>query len=155
MVKLTLAGRTDLEDFFESGVFSSGTSRHHPFLVFVVKKNDVSIVLANSVNQLLQFPDETKVMAQWQGQWSSDFFQFTIGDYKKYHSSKFDEWKNVRDVVKITGPRGKFHEFTFQRDDKPAPYAPECRCTIYNEAEGVIFETYLKRKGITFKTEIR
>ena len=51
---------------------------HTPFLVFHEEEGAIRVHIVDSSDQLLRFPDETPVMGQWQGNYQSDFFQFTI-----------------------------------------------------------------------------
>ena len=84
-MKLTLDGRTDLESYFElSGIRDYSKLSHTPFLVFVASKTEIKVEIVDGIKKLLKFPDDTKVMNQWQGQWKSDFFQFTIKDLKTF-----------------------------------------------------------------------
>lgn len=83
---LKTAGRRDIDAFFsESGVLFAGKLPHTPFLAFVEKDNDVQVEIVDKVEELLQKPDETKVMAQWRGDWRSDFFQFTVGEIREVY----------------------------------------------------------------------
>jgi hypothetical protein len=84
-MKIVLAGRTDLKDFFSlSGIRESRKLSHHPFIVFIEKKDEIIVEIVDSPARLIEFPASTKVMAQWGGKWASDFFQFTAGDLKEY-----------------------------------------------------------------------
>ena len=81
------SGRTDVEEYFKlSGVRESKKRTHTPFLVFVESDGDVEVKIVDSPIGLLGFPDETKVMAQWPGKWRSDFFQFTVGQFRAHTS---------------------------------------------------------------------
>jgi hypothetical protein len=56
--------------------------------VFIEPEGDVPVgmsIVSNS-NELLEFPDETKVMAQWPGYWESHWFQFTVGQWREYYN---------------------------------------------------------------------
>jgi hypothetical protein len=90
MAKIITAGRTDTKDFFEkSGNFDTGVKLvHTPFLVFLEGENAIHVQIAETVERLLIFPDEAPVMAQWQGNDRSDFFRFTVGDYRSYAEEK-------------------------------------------------------------------
>jgi hypothetical protein len=84
-MKIIPNGRTDPNDYFKlSGIRESKKLPHTPFLVFVVSTDAVEVKIVDSAKTLLEFPDETQVMAQWRGQWKSDFFQFKVGDLRKY-----------------------------------------------------------------------
>lgn len=50
--------------------------KHTPFVVLTEP-----ISLCKSAQELVDtFPPETEVIAQWQGQWRSDFFYFRVQD---------------------------------------------------------------------------
>ncbi len=85
MTKVILAGRTDLLDYFRnSGVFEASKLNHTPFLVFIESDNTIQVQIVFNAKELLTYPAETPVMGQWQGNWRSDFFQFTVGDYHHF-----------------------------------------------------------------------
>lgn len=80
-------GRTDIEDYFRlSGMRENKKNPHHPFLVFDTRNRKIQVKIIENPVELLSFSDGTKVMAQWSGRWRSDFFQFTIGQLKKFIS---------------------------------------------------------------------
>ena len=84
-ITLALAGRTDLEDFFNlSGIRTHSKLNHTPALVFIVSGNSVKVRAITKPKLLLEYPDDTQVMMQWSGKWRSDFFQFTIGQLKEH-----------------------------------------------------------------------
>lgn len=84
-INIQTSGRTDITDYFKlSGIREYRSLPHTPFLVFVVEDSSVKVKLIDKPKDLLTFSDETKVMGQWAGKYRSDFFQFTIGDLKKY-----------------------------------------------------------------------
>lgn len=71
--------RTDTEEYFKlSGIRESKTLNHHPFVVF----DGDEVMIVNNARDLLKFPDDTNVIAQWGGKWSSNFFHFKVGDFK-------------------------------------------------------------------------
>ena len=73
--------RTDKDDFYKiSGLFDGSALNHHPFIVF----NDGIVELCENSKNLLLYPPETVVLGQWQGNWSSDWFKFTVADYMAY-----------------------------------------------------------------------
>lgn len=94
MAKLITSGRTDLEDFFEkSGNFDGRRLLHTPFLAFVEQDDGIHVRIVESADQLLALPDGTPVMAQWQGNYRSDFFQFVVGDYRPFADEKRKQWE--------------------------------------------------------------
>ena len=83
--------RTDLDDFFRlSGVLTWKTLNHTPFLAFVAGDSSVAVRLVSSAKALLELPDQTPVMAQWRGQWSSDFFRMTVADVRAALAARGD-----------------------------------------------------------------
>ncbi len=119
MTKIITAGRTDLKDFFEqSGNFSGGKLLHTPFLVFLEEEDTVRVKIVDNAEELLSFPDETPVMGQWQGNFRSDFFQFTVGDYRPYAEEKRKKWEkslsSAKNVVKKLGPNGGFRSLSYE-----------------------------------------
>ena len=108
MTKIITAGRTNLNEFFEkSGNFTGVKLTHTPFLVFHEEEGAIRVHIVDSSDQLLKFPDETPVMGQWQGNYRSDFFQFTVGDYRPYADAKREQREKslltARNVVKKLG----------------------------------------------------
>jgi hypothetical protein len=84
-MKVITSGRTNLDDYFRlSGIRDHKKLTHAPFLVFLIARDVVEVVIVDNARKLLEYPDETQVMAQWMGQWRSDFFQFKVGDFRKY-----------------------------------------------------------------------
>jgi hypothetical protein len=93
MAKIITAGCSDAQEFFEkSGNFETGVKLvHTPFLVFLEGENAIHVLIVETVERLLLFPDRTPVMAQWQGKDGSPFFRFTVGDYRAYAEKKLLE----------------------------------------------------------------
>lgn len=86
-IRLTTVARKDLRDYFAiSGVFTEKKLTHTPFLVFEVDENNnhINVMIVDSAVELLEYPDNIMVMGQWTGKWRSDFFEFTVGDYRKF-----------------------------------------------------------------------
>ena len=84
-MKINTSGRTDIEAFFEkSDIRYYKDLGHTPALVFNVEGDTVHVIIVNNPSELLLYPDSTKVMMQWKGQWRSDFFQFTVGEYREH-----------------------------------------------------------------------
>ena len=74
--------RTDLNDYFKlSGIREFRKLSHNPFIVL----NNGVIELCRNAGELIDnYPPETEVIAQWKGQWSSDFFYFKVEDLIEY-----------------------------------------------------------------------
>jgi len=84
-MKIITNGRTDLDSYFKlSGIREYSKLVHTPFLVFVASADTVEVRVVDNVKKLLEYPDETQVMAQWSGQYKSDFFQFKVSDLRRY-----------------------------------------------------------------------
>lgn len=84
-MKIITTGRTDIKNYFKlSGIREYQTLNHTPFIVFIEKKEVIEVIIVDNILDLLAYPDKTKVMAQWRGNWTSDFFQFIVGDLRKF-----------------------------------------------------------------------
>lgn len=80
-----LAGRTDVADYFKSsGIRAYKVLSQTPLLVFHDELDGVRVEVVRRPVALLDLPDDTPVMGQWQGKHSSDFFQFTVGQFRAY-----------------------------------------------------------------------
>lgn len=66
--------------------FGAPNQSHNPFLVILVDvpNHTVSIEIVRNSQALLSFPDETPVLAQWPGQYRSDWFHFTVSDWRAH-----------------------------------------------------------------------
>lgn len=84
-MKVITCGRRDLENYFElSGIFECEKLSHTPFLVFRIVEDTVHVRTADNARTLLGYPDDTQVMGQWPGKKRSDYFRFTVGQYREY-----------------------------------------------------------------------
>ena len=80
MTKVRTSGRKDTDAYFRlSGVLTQILNQT-PFLVFVIDGDTVDVHIAGSATALCDYPSNTQVMAQWRGEYRSDYFQFTVGD---------------------------------------------------------------------------
>lgn len=59
-------------------------SQLNDYKKIVVPSDSLEVRIVDRATDLLEYPDDTKVMAQWGGEWSSDFMKFTVGDVRKY-----------------------------------------------------------------------
>lgn len=50
-------------------------------------KEIIKIELVDNASDLINYRPETPVIAQWKGEWRSDFFRFTVNDYHKFVTS--------------------------------------------------------------------
>ncbi len=115
MPKIVLDGRTDVDEFFKkSGVFESERLVHHPLLAFIEKEDEIQVQLVEVPRQLLSFPGETPVMGQWSGEWRSDYFQFTVDQYRHYVEEQQKLLLSAHNVVKRVGPRGGFQLLSYE-----------------------------------------
>jgi hypothetical protein len=79
------SGRTDVADYSQkSGMRYYKTLNQTPFLAFLVSNETVEIRIVKNSKDLLKLPDDVKVMAQWRGEWRSNFFQFTVGKLRQH-----------------------------------------------------------------------
>ena len=85
MTTFETTGRRDLADYFElSGIREEKALPHTPFLAFLVEGERVRVQIVASARALLCLPDDTPVMGQWTGNWRSDFFRFTVGEFRAH-----------------------------------------------------------------------
>lgn len=83
--KIHVSGRSDYASFFaKSDVLSNRKLDHHPFLVFVTSGNIVAVAIVKNAVDLLNYSDDAPVMAQWPGEFRSDFFKFTVGQLREW-----------------------------------------------------------------------
>lgn len=82
---LQLAGRTDVNAYFKSsGIREYKDLAQTPLLIFRREVDGFRVEVVRRPALLLDLPDDTPVMGQWAGQHRSDFFQFTVGQFKAY-----------------------------------------------------------------------
>jgi hypothetical protein len=99
LIKVETTGRTDVESYFHMvwvdyrpsmiarpvGTYGSAKPTkltHTPFLAFLAGESVVVVRIMETVDALLDLPDDTPVMGQRRGEWRSDFFQFTVGQLR-------------------------------------------------------------------------
>lgn len=72
--------------FFEqSGIRLCRPERHHPFLVLNrTGESTTSIEVVNNTMDLIKYPAKTRVLIQWRGNRRSDFYKFTVGEFKRH-----------------------------------------------------------------------
>jgi hypothetical protein len=117
--KISLAGRTDVDSYFAlSGVFEAERLTHTPLLVFSQEEDSVRVTLVDNSRKLLLMDDSTQVMGQWRGEYRSDFFQFTVGQYRQYVNEKDQPLKGAQNVVKTIGPQGGFRALRYEIVDR-------------------------------------
>jgi hypothetical protein len=115
MVKIVLDGRKDINDYFKiSGVFENEQLNHTPLLAFIASEDTVTVRIIDKPFELLNLVDETPVMGQWRGEWHSDFFQFTVGQYRQYVEAQYEPLKSARNVLKVVGPKGGFRSLSYE-----------------------------------------
>lgn len=99
---------------------------------------------------LLTFDDGTPVMGQWRGRWRSDFFQFSVSQYRQYVEAKDELLKSARNVVKRVGPRGGFRFLSYE-------YVNEHGTAVHtyagSRAEAERLEAVFARHGIPVRVE--
>jgi hypothetical protein len=116
LVKIILSGRIDIDQYFKlSNVFDCENLNHAPFLVFDITNDTLHIQIVDNAKKILAYQDETPVMGQWRGDYHSDYFQFKVGQYRKYLEAKDAVLvKTVRQVVKHLGPLGGFRYLSYE-----------------------------------------
>lgn len=70
--------------FEESGIRTNRSTNQHPYLVLRPTKTCINIDLVTNVKDLLELPNNTRIMAQWKGKRRSDFYSFKVADLKKH-----------------------------------------------------------------------
>ena len=84
-IRILTSGRSDVQECFQrSGIREHKKLSHTPLLVFQEDDNTVEVVILERADKLLEYPDNIKVMGQWRGEWRSDFFQFTVGQFREH-----------------------------------------------------------------------
>jgi hypothetical protein len=151
MIRITMAGRTDIDEYFKlSGVFESERLTHTPLLVFITEQDAVTVRIVDKPTDLLSFPDETPVMGQWAGQWRSDFFQFTVGQYRQHLATKLEPLKTAQNVVKTVGPQGGLRRLSYE-------YVNERGTRVHtstgSKPEAERLETFFAKHNIPVKIE--
>jgi hypothetical protein len=144
-----------LKDFFEqSGNFSGDKLPHTPFLVFLEEGDTIRVKIIDNAKELLSFSDDTPVMAQWQGNYRSDFFQFTIGDYRPLAEEKRGRleksWLTAQNVIKRLGPNGGFRGLSFQCTADEGYTRHEM---IIDAAKAAEIETFFNKHSILITVE--
>lgn len=87
-VKIHTAGRKDTRDLFRLHIGREAKLVHSPLLVFTPVGETIMVDQVFKGADLLPYPDETKVMVIWPGKWRSDFFQFTVGEYRDFYTGE-------------------------------------------------------------------
>jgi len=151
MIRIKLAGRTDIDEYFKlSGVFESERLTHTPLLVFIAGQDAVTVRIVDKPTDLLSFPDETPVMGQWAGQWRSDFFQFTVGHYRQHLAKKLEPLKTAKNVVKTMGPQGGFRHLSYEYVNELGTFV---RASASSKTEAERLETFFSKHNIPIKIE--
>jgi hypothetical protein len=151
MTRITLAGRTDIDEYFKlSGVFERERLTHTPLLVFIADQDSVTVRIVDNPTDLLSLPDETPVMGQWAGQWRSDFFQFTVSHYRQYLFAKLEPLKTARNVVKTVGPQGGFRYLSYEYVNEQGTTA---HAGTSSKAEAERLEVFFAKHNIPIKIE--
>jgi hypothetical protein len=145
MPTIKLAGRTDVEDYFKrSGVFDADRMEDTPFIVYLVRDDEIVVELVHSPAKLVTYPDDTPVMSQWVTDEISDFFQFTVGQFKQHRDARERRLRSAKNVVKVVGPRGGFRSLAYEYID--AGVTIHVAIGIRDEAERL--EAFFKRSNI-------
>lgn len=82
--------RRDVQELFDKGpLFGWARMTHTPFLVIEPGR----VTVEEKGENLLRLDDATHVMFQWEGQWRSDWFVFTVGELRAYVAGNPDRTK--------------------------------------------------------------
>lgn len=77
--------RTANRHFFDqSGIRNNRVQRQHPYLVLRPSKTRINMDCIQTAEELLELPDSTKVLAQWKGKSSSNFYRFSVKEFRNY-----------------------------------------------------------------------
>jgi len=152
-VQIVAAGRKDVDDFFKlSDVFTAERLNHTPLIVFITTADTIQVRLLDHASELLSFPDATPVMGQWRGTMRSDFFQFTVGQYRAYAEAALAPLKSATQVVKVVGPQGGVKRLSFTCIDEGVRVSKSVigkaeieRLTLFFYAEGIPVAVELNR----------
>jgi hypothetical protein len=91
VIKIETSGRTDLAEYFRlSGVFELDDIGHTPFLAFIATEDSVEVRIVSNCIELFKLPDETPVMAQWRGEWRSDFSNSKLATAESFKSGEMN-----------------------------------------------------------------
>lgn len=84
-INVVSAARDDMRHFFgKAPNFTKASNPHTPFLVFSRGQNLVQIKFEENPRSLLDYPGDTLILAQWSGEFRSDYFQFKVDDLWNY-----------------------------------------------------------------------
>lgn len=153
-IQIVTAGRKDVDEFFKlSDVFTAERLNHTPLLVFIATEDAVQVRLLDHAHNLLSLPDETSVMGQWRGTMRSDFFQFTVGQYRAYAEAALAPLKSATQVVKVVGRQGGIKRLSFEYVDERGIRVSKSvigkadieRLTLFFHAEGIPVAVELSR----------
>ena len=152
MTRIIPAGRTDLNDFFtQSGVFHGEPLIHTPLLVFVATQDAVEVRILHMPSELLAFPDETPVMGQWRGEWRSDYFQFTVGQYRQHTESQLNRLKAAHNVRQGIGPKGGVRSLRYEYVDEHGTSRYE---VVSSKAEIDRLTKFFRTEGIPIQIDM-
>lgn len=92
-------------------------------------------------------------MGQWRGTMHSDFFQFTVGQYRAYAEAALVPLKSATQVVKVVGPQGAVKRLSFEYIDERGIRVSKSvigkseieRLTLFFYAEGIPVAVELSR----------
>jgi hypothetical protein len=81
--------RESTDDLFRlSPLLSSKRLNHSPFIVFNQTKDEIETLIIDNYEDLILYPKDTDVIAQWRGEWSSNYFKFKVEDVINYINNK-------------------------------------------------------------------
>ncbi len=147
MQEITLSGRTATNDYFQylDGLLRNGRLTHTLLLAFICAENSLKVSIIDNYKELLALEDTTPVMAQWRGEWRSDFFKFTVGDYRNYVDDLLKPYKTAYSVVKTVDPQGGFRNLAYTYMDESGI---SHHCNNSSKQEAARLEAYFVHEGI-------
>lgn len=73
--------RLEKDDLFElTNILSADKKCHHPYIIIDGEKEE--IIIETKLEKVILYPDNTKILWQWGGNYSSDFFETSVGSIK-------------------------------------------------------------------------
>lgn len=90
--RLNTTGMIDIEALFEkSNILKDEKLFHNPFIVFKDDGDYMNIRIVENYKELFNFHPDTKVMVQWIGNFSSNYFHFRVRDLTDYLEKRNEE----------------------------------------------------------------
>ena len=88
--------RGDKEAFLDSDNVFYDQLKLSPYIAFVEKDENIIVRVIIKVDEVLELPDETKLMCLWPGKYRSDYFQFSVAELKAGRISYFEKQPSLK-----------------------------------------------------------